>query len=136
MDKENIKRIKNGIKQSRIKLEKLSKENVEIIENGINQNGMILEKLVEENAKRIENEIKQNGMIIEKLVNLIEDVANSGTFCVGGCGNDDVFLYYCSHCNKSHPTCKFHFENRTKTQECLVCGCKGITRRWTMPVHK
>lgn len=76
--------------------------------------------------------IEKNGKTIEKLVTLI----NQKRTCVGGCESTNVILYFCSACDASHPVCKHHFESRRKSRICLVCETKGITRRWTMPVHK
>ena len=79
--------------------------------------------------KEIIDGIEKNGKLIEKLT-CQEPV------CVGGCKETNVNLYFCSNCDKSYPVCKRHFKTRQRSKICLVCETKGITRRWTMPVHK
>ena len=82
--------------------------------------------------KKIIEGIKKNGKNIEKLTQIIL----RKQVCVGGCESTNVTLYFCSNCDASHPVCKHHFQSRRKSKICLVCETKGITRRWTMPVHK
>jgi len=82
--------------------------------------------------KKIIKEIEKNGKLIEQLT----FVNNQKLVCVGDCKETNVNLYYCSHCDKSHPVCRRHFKTRQQSKICLVCETKGITRRWTMPVHK
>ena len=82
--------------------------------------------------KKLVDGIEKNGKIIEKLTYILD----RKQVCVGQCGSTNISLYFCSHCAKTHPVCKRHFENRQRSKICLVCETKGIKRRWTMPVHK
>ena len=82
--------------------------------------------------KKIIDGIEKNGKLIEKLAFLNDQKP----VCVGGCKETNVNLYFCSVCDKSYPVCRRHFKTRQRSKICLVCETKGITRRWTMPVHK
>ena len=79
--------------------------------------------------KEIIDGLEKNGKLIEKLT-------RREPVCVGDCKETNVHLYFCSVCDKSYPVCRRHFKTRQRSKICLVCETKGITRRWTMPVHK
>ena len=81
--------------------------------------------------KKLLEGIEKNGKLLDKLVKMLDPKH----VCVGECDSTNVNLYFCSHCDKSHPVCKRHFESRQRSKLCLVCKTKGIKRRWTMPVH-
>ena len=82
--------------------------------------------------KKIIDGIEKNGKLIEKLT-LLND---QKPVCVGDCRETNVNLYFCSRCNKSYSVCRRHFQTRQRSKICLVCETKGITRRWTIPLHQ
>ena len=81
--------------------------------------------------KKIKKIVKTNE---ETLNNLISRTVDERQCVAENCGNGNLRLYYCSSCDKSHPVCKSHFDQRTKSQICLACGEKSIRRRWTVPL--
>ena len=81
--------------------------------------------------KKIKKIVKVNRETLNSLMLKSKDKRHC---VVENCGNENLRLYYCSSCDKSHPVCKFHFDQRSKSQICLACGKKAIKRRWTVPL--